>query len=90
MNYKYEYGRYKEKCERQEKEITELKQAVEGWKQVVVANNGIVAAIVEATGPVQLKRDRVNELAQEGVPVFCHIDAEAGVYTLTLEQPTEE
>lgn len=90
MNYKHEYGRYKEKCERQEKEIADLKQAVEGWEQVVVANHGIVAAIVEATGSVQLKRDRVNELAQKGVLVFCHIDAEAGVYTLTLEKPTEE
>ena len=85
MNYKHEYGRYKGKCERQEKEIADLNQEMEGWKQTVAASNAIIAAILEVTGSVTVKRERVSELVSKGEPMYCHVDAEEGTYTVGVE-----
>lgn len=57
MDYKKEYGRYKKKVEEQEKKISDLREEMDGFEQLVGASNAILTAILYAVG------------ANEGAPV---------------------
>ena len=50
MNYEYEYKRYKEKVERQEREIEALKRDLAGWKELTRTWDAIEAAILHTVG----------------------------------------
>lgn len=53
MDYEKEYGRYKKKVEDQQKEIEKLREQVQAVKQVLDANNAIIAAILVETSSVR-------------------------------------
>lgn len=84
MDYKTEYGRYKKKVEDQEKVIREMQEKVEGWKQLLQINNATIAAILEVTGSVTVKQDRVRHMVENEVPVHAGVDADAREITLEL------
>ena len=87
MDYKHEYGRYKKKVEDQEKVIREMQEKVEGWEQLLSINNATIAAILEVTGSVTVKQERVKYMVEHEVPVHAEVDADAREITLMLERP---
>lgn len=87
MDYKKEYGRYKKKVEDQEKVIQTMTEQAEGWKQLLQINNATIAAILEVTGAVTVKQDRVRHMVENEVPVHAGVDADAREITLGLEEP---
>ncbi len=87
MDYEKEYGRYKKKVEDQEKVIREMQEKVEGWKQLLQINNATIAAILEVTGSVTVKQERVKHMVENEVPVHAGVDADAREITLGLEKP---
>lgn len=84
MRGKYELGRYKKKVADQEKEIHELREQLVGYQQMADINQAMMAAIVEATGPVTIRREDISRILQEQrrVAVTCNAD---GSYLLTME-----
>lgn len=87
MDYEKEYGRYKKKVEDQEKVIQTMTEQAEGWKQLLKINNAIIAAILEVTGSVTVKQDRVQHMVENEVIVHVGVDADAREITLGLEKP---
>lgn len=68
MDYKYEYGRYKEKVERQEREIAGLKRDLEGWKELARTWDAIEAAILRSVGADQAHKLQLhNKLVGEAM-----------------------
>jgi len=69
MDYKHEYGRYKQKCSQLFDENKELKETLEGYKQIVDMNYAMIAILVERCGateekPLEITRAEINEALQ--------------------------
>lgn len=66
MDYKHEYGRYKEKVERLEEETKKLKEENAGWMEMLEASNAIVAGLLYAVKadeehPVRIERAVIGD-----------------------------
>ena len=83
MNEAYELGRYQKKVADQEKEIRDLKDQIDGYQQMADINQAMVAAIVEATGPVTIRQEDINRILQERRHVQVTRKAD-GTYLLTM------
>lgn len=90
MNYKYEYERYKDKVERQDREIAGLKRDLEGWKELAKTWDAVEAAILHTVGAdqehkLQLDSKLVGEAMREAFSARAEVElGEAGepVYQL--------
>ena len=94
MDYKYEYGRYKKKVADQQKEIAELQGYIDGMKQVLQANDAIIAAILVETSsyeddPITVKRETVNEALRGGYKIMSRYDEDSEEYELWYYVPKE-
>lgn len=86
MDYKHEYGRYKKKYEEQVKQIAQLQEDAEGWKQLLNANTAIIAAIVHsAGGELSLSQEAVNRAVKDELPLESSYDEERGVHLLRVK-----
>lgn len=81
----YELGRYQKKVADQEKEIRDLREQIAGYQQMADINQAMVAAIVEATGPVTIRQEDINRILQERRHVQV-TRKEDGSYLLTMEE----
>ena len=83
-NTEYEQGRYQKKVADQEKEIRELREQIDGYQQMADINQAMVAAIVEATGPVTICQEDINRILRQRRHVAV-TRKEDGSYLLTME-----
>lgn len=88
MNYEYEYGRAKKKIETLQKQVEKMSDEAEGWKQVLSANDAILAAIVKNQGgEIEVAQDAINEALKQGMGLCSSYDKERGIHTITVAIP---
>ena len=80
----YELGRYKKKVEDQQKEIQQLKEAIEGYENSQSGVFAMITAVVQQVGEVTITREAINEIIRTGVQTQVRYDHEAGAYTLRV------
>lgn len=81
-------GRYRKKVEDQEKEISQLEAAIEGYRQMLKADDAIVAAVVKTCGEVCLSQEDINSALSNELGIMTKYDAETRTYTLRPEVKT--
>ena len=87
MDYEYEYGRYKDKVQRQQKEIRELKETIESFKSVIEANNAMIFGVVKAAGrEVKVYRKDINAALRGDFAVELMRNDEDMSYTLRVKE----
>lgn len=69
MDYKEKYKRVKYKVESQERELKRIKEELEGYRELLMANNAIVAAVLYAVGadkdkPIEVGRAVIGASVQ--------------------------
>lgn len=89
----YELGRYKEKVERQEKQIQDMQEREIGYKQVIDINNAILAALIRMYGAdkdsaVMIRKDDVTEAMKRYV-VLAEPTEQGDGYLLHYEENKE-
>ena len=63
------------------KKMQELEKAIEGLMKKLRASEAITAAILEITGSVTVKRERLNEIVSGDMEAVVGYDAEKDEYT---------
>lgn len=80
----HEYGRYQKKVADQQKEIAQLKEDIGGYEQKQDIIFAMVAAVVEQSGTITIRRDDMNRILEDDVQVRVEYDEENKAYTLLL------
>lgn len=80
----YELGRYQKKVADQQKEIQQLKEAIEGYENSQSGVFAMITAVVQQVGEVTITREAINEILRNSVHTLVTYDAENGSYTLQM------
>lgn len=84
MDYEKEYERLKGRYDRQAKKLKALQADVDGWQQILDANNAIVAAVVKKTGhTVQVTSNDIRDALSGETRLMVAYDAEKQEYSLS-------
>lgn len=61
--------------------MDELREQIAGYEELIAINNGLVAAVLNAVGTIELPRDAVTKAMKE-LEVVTHLDLESNTFKL--------
>lgn len=95
MDYKEKYKRCKHKAESQERELKRLKEELSGYRELLMANNAIVAAVLYAVGvdkdnPIKVDRAIISAAVNGQYVGVSKLNEDDSAYLLWYEECEQE